>query len=127
MCGQVRYRLTAEPESSTVCYCGDCRKAAGSQSVAWVTVPAAAYQVVSGEPARFESSLNVLRTFCGRCGTSLTYQNTKHGNSIDVTAASLEDPGAFPPSGLVYASQKLPWDACLALPVVHDVKPHKKP
>lgn len=39
MCGEIRYKLTCEPIYSTMCHCADCRRAAGAQAVAWVTVP----------------------------------------------------------------------------------------
>ena len=84
------------------------------------------FHVVKGEPARYGSSPVVFRSFCGPCGTSLVYQNTKHGNSIDITTASLDVPAELPPTGIVFAGQKPSWDACPNLPVVHDLKPGKK-
>jgi len=58
----------------------------------------------------------VVRTFCGNCGTSLTYQNIKRGSEIDITTASLDDPEKFPPRKLVFADEKLNWDIHLDLP-----------
>jgi hypothetical protein len=108
-CGEVRYRLSKEPRSSVVCHCADCRRASGAQSVAWVTVPVEAFEWTAGEPARFASSPPVERTFCGRCGTSLTYTHTNRAKDIDITTASLDDPEAFPPTKAVFADRKLSW------------------
>jgi hypothetical protein len=85
MCGAIRCRATEPPCVSTVCHCQDCRRGAGAQSVAWVTFPAESFAFIQGEPARFRSSPPVERTFCGRCGTSLTYQNADRGHEIDIT------------------------------------------
>jgi hypothetical protein len=108
-CGEVRYRFRGAPLHSTVCHCVDCRRAAGAQSVAWVTAPAAAFGWTKGEPARFRSSPPVERTFCGRCGASLTYTHSRRANDIDITTATLDDPEAFPPTKDVFAEQKLSW------------------
>jgi hypothetical protein len=108
-CGQVRYRATGELLHSTVCHCADCRRAAGAQAVAWITVPVESFSFTAGEPVRFGSSPPVVRTFCGRCGTSLTYQHDDRPNEIDITTGSLDDPEAFPPTKQVFEEQKLSW------------------
>jgi hypothetical protein len=108
-CGAVRYRATLPPRISTICHCADCRRSAGAQSVAWVTFPAASFAWVGEAPAEHASSPGVLRTFCGACGTSLTYRSDERPEEIDVTTASLDDPEAYPPSKHVFPEQKLSW------------------
>jgi hypothetical protein len=109
MCGAVRYRASEPPRISTVCHCADCRRGAGAQSVAWVTFPTESFAFTHGEPARFHSSPPVEHTFCGRCGTSLTYRSEERSHEIDVTTGSLDDPEAFPPTKEVFPEQKLSW------------------
>lgn len=108
-CGAVRYRVERPPRVSTICHCEDCRRAAGAQSVAWVTFPAAGFAWVASAATEHASSAGVIRTFCGRCGTSLTYVSEARADEIDVTTASLDDPEAFPPVKPVFAEQKLSW------------------
>ncbi len=75
----------------------------GSVVTAWAHLAAADFELTRGEPVRFESSPGITRTFCGRCGTSLTYHYAG-GNGdgetsrVDVTSATLDDPEAFPPT-----------------------------
>jgi hypothetical protein len=109
MCGAIRYRAAEPPRISTICHCEDCRRGAGAQSVAWVTFSAESLTFIQGEPGRFRSSPPVERTFCGRCGTSLTYQSEERSHEIDVTTGSLDDPEAFPPTKAVFPEQKLSW------------------
>ena len=109
MCGAVRYRGNEPPRISTVCHCEDCRRGAGAQSVAWVTFPAESFTFVQGQPETFRSSPPVERTFCGRCGTSLTYWSEERSHEIDVTTGSLDDPESFPPTKQVFPEQKLSW------------------
>ena len=95
-CGAVQFLAKAEPKRVATCYCEDCTHAVGSELTAWALFPADSFQFTSGEPTRFESSPGVTRTFCGRCGTSLTY-HYKDGSQVDVATAALDDRKAFPP------------------------------
>ena len=109
LCGAVRYRIDGEPISSGTCFCRTCRKASAAALVPWIHVAAASFAFTAGRPIEFKSSPPVTRTFCGRCGTPLTYRTESYGPKIDVTTCSLDDPEAFPPIGHVWASHKLSW------------------
>lgn len=84
-CGRTRYRGSEEPTRSAVCHRVSCRRTSGAPSVAWLTFPYRGLSFVSGEPADFRSSDGVSRTFCGGCGTSLTYRYDGDPDHIDVT------------------------------------------
>ena len=108
-CDAVRYQLTSEPISATMCHCSDCRKAAGAQAVAWVTVKNEHFSWIDGEPRRYGSSPGVERTFCPQCGTSLTYRSEDRDHETDVTTGSLDDPVAYPPTQDYFNRDRLPW------------------
>lgn len=110
-CGQVRYEAEAQPFQETVCHCADCRRIVGAASVAWFTVPLAAFRFTAGEPSNFRSSAHATRRFCGVCGTSLTFERDDLSDEIDVTIASLDDPDAVPPKDHTHAAGKLSWTA----------------
>src|SRR5215204_1232687 len=74
----------------------------GRSSVAWLNFPSRDFSLVSGEPTRYRSSVDVSRTFCGQCGTTLTYRNDGNPDSVFVTAGSLDDPDEFPPTHHVF-------------------------
>jgi hypothetical protein len=109
LCGAVRYRASGEAFHSTLCHCSSCRRAAGAPMVAWITVRDEEFVLTRGTPIRYRSSPAVVRTFCGACGTPLTYQHTSFPDEVDVTLASLDDPSASPPADHTWTSQKLPW------------------
>ena len=116
-CGKVRYEAAAEPFHETICHCADCRRIVGAASVAWFTVPRAAFRWTAGEPASFRSSAKATRRFCGTCGTSLTYEGETTPSDIDITTASLDDPDAVPPKDHTHAGSRLGWDKiCDGLP-----------
>src|SRR5687768_6547845 len=90
LCGKIRYRITGKPTNSMVCHCQTCRRTAGSPVVAWVTFPKARFQLSRGNPSEFHSTPSVRRTFCGGCGTPLTYEHEGSTGSIDITTCSLD-------------------------------------
>lgn len=109
LCGAVRYRIDAAPTTVMICHCATCRRAAGAQSVAWATVPAAGFAFTAGVPAGYASSTGVIRTHCATCGTSLTYR--RDGGAVDVTLASLDDPEALTPTYEGWLSHRVAWEA----------------
>jgi hypothetical protein len=110
LCGTIRYRITGLPVAQSLCHCRSCRLAAGAPSVAWIVVRRSEFMIVTGEPVRFRSSPSVVRTFCGKCGTPLTYQNDDSPGTIDVTTATLDLPEAFPPTREIWLEHKLAWE-----------------
>jgi len=109
ICGAIRYRVTGTPKNSMVCHCRSCRRVAASPVVAWVTFPAAQFELIKGRPTTFHSSKPVRRTFCAACGTPLTYEISDSAGFLDVTTCSLDDPEAFPPTHHSWLSHDLAW------------------
>ena len=110
-CGKVRFGVDGEPLGSAICHCESCRRASGAQSVAWLTFPFEEFLFVSGDPREYRSSPGVSRTFCESCGTSLTYRRDEEPDSIDVTTASLDQPGEFPPTRHIWLEDKVAWES----------------
>lgn len=109
-CGAVRYETSEQVFDLTICHCPTCRRASGAPSVAWFSVAQPEFQVISGTPARFRSSLHVTRTFCAECGTPLTYQHEDTPQEIGVTICSLDDPEALRPQNHTFVHYRLGWD-----------------
>jgi hypothetical protein len=109
LCGAVRYRATGAPRYATSCHCPTCRRASGAPFVAWATFPRGEVVFERGEPAGYESSPGVERTFCRRCGTPLTYRRLDRPDEIDVTIGSLDDPDAIAPTDHTWTRHQLRW------------------
>jgi hypothetical protein len=114
LCGAVRYRAADAPRVSVVCHCRSCRVAAGGTSVAWVTVPLAGFAFEGEAPERFASSPGVERTFCGRCGASLTYAHEGRPAEIDITTVTLDEPEAFAPTKEIFTAERVSWSTPVA-------------
>jgi hypothetical protein len=120
----VRYRVEGEPLSSGTCHCRTCRKAASAPNLPYAAFPIERFAITDGQPVEFHSSPPVTRSFCGRCGSPLTYRSDEHPGKIDIMTASLDDPDALPPAEHLWVSHKLRWeviaDGAPAYPTTRD-------
>src|SRR6516225_2044071 len=82
-CGAIRYCVSGSPTNKMVCHCKSCRRVAGAPVVAWLTFPRTQFEFLRGQPAAFNSSDPVRRTFCPACGTPLTYEHVDDRASVD--------------------------------------------
>ena len=124
---QVRYEADGTPFHETTCYCMSCRRAVGAASVAWFSVERTTFRWIGAAPASFRSSAKVTRRFCGRCGTSLSYESDDYPGEIDITIASLDDPAALPPKDHTREASKLPWvRICDDLPAYPASRPGRR-
>lgn len=111
LCGAVRYRLSEAPSSSGICHCETCRRASSAPNLPYAGVALSAYAVTQGTPVLYRSSARVLRSFCGACGSPLTYFLEDKPDKIDVMTVSLDTPEAFPPTEHVWVGEKLSWES----------------
>ena len=109
-CGNVRYRITGDPDWSAHCHCTDCRLAIGAPFTSWIGVKAENFEVTKGEIAYRESSPENFRGYCKDCGTSLNMIAEKGWpGQVSLTAPSLDDPTIAHPTAHVWVSEQLPW------------------
>lgn len=107
-CGAVRYHAGAMLDTSHICHCRMCQKAAGNYFAALIGIPKDALSWTRGTPATFKSSDQVERGFCQACGTPLYYDyaSSKH---LSVTTGSLDNPADFPPRVQFGVEGRMPW------------------
>lgn len=110
LCGAVRYRIEGEPLSSGVCHCESCRRTASAPRLPFLGVRSAGFRYTEGAPVDYASSPSVTRSFCGRCGSPLTYRRHDAPDALDIMTVSLDDPNAIPPTFHVWTSEALAWD-----------------
>ena len=102
-CGKVRLRARGPTLHQANCHCANCRRAAGAQAVAWITVKLSEFAWKSGQPKRYKTDTGAYRTFCDSC------ENDERPNEIDITTGSLDEPEHFPPNRDVFPEEKLSW------------------
>jgi len=114
LCGEVRYEVSGASVWKSICYCASCTRAAGAPATAWAGFDRSKFHVLKGDIEVYESSPGVLRGFCRRCGTSLTYQKDPKVlegalDDVYVLTRTLDDPGAYPPDEHVHYDERVSW------------------
>ena len=109
LCGAVRYRAEGPPLAVVHCHCASCRRAAGAPVVTWAIFPRARFTLTAGEPVRHASSPAVARSFCGRCGSPLTYETDRRPDQVDVTVGTLDRPEGVAPTAHVWTAERVTW------------------
>ena len=109
LCGAVRYEILNAPEFVEYCHCRTCRKAVGAPVVTWALVAREDFKLSQGILKAYASSDGVERTFCPRCGTSMTYYAVNDPQRLVVSTATLDDMDALPPDVHVWRSERVAW------------------
>ena len=115
LCKQVRYRITAAPIVTRICWCRLCQYLAAGSGTVNVCFPTSAI-TIEGEMKDYRSvaeSGNVMhRRFCPSCGTSLFSEAEIRPHLIFVRAGTLDDPEVAKPVATIWTSSAPSW-ACI--------------
>jgi hypothetical protein len=115
LCGSVRFRITAAPIVTRMCWCRLCQYLGAGSSTVNVCFPREAV-AVEGETRDYRSvadSGNVMhRRFCPKCGTPLFSEAEARPHLIFVRAGSLDDPEIAKPAATIWTSAAPTW-ACI--------------
>ena len=114
LCKQVRYRITAAPIVTRICWCRLCQYLASGSGTVNVCFPSNAI-TIEGEMKDYRSvadSGNVMhRRFCPSCGTSLFSEAEIRPHLIFVRAGTLDDPEIAKPATTIWTARAPTW-AC---------------
>ena len=105
-CGAVRFRVHGALGRASICHCRMCQKAFGGFFGPLVTVPKEGLEWTHEEPTYFQSSVNIDRGFCQRCGTPLTY---RYPGGLDIAIGAFDDRSDLAPQIQVNYAARLPW------------------
>ena len=109
LCGAVRYRALGAPKWIANCHCASCRRATGAPMATFAGFPAERFSYLAGAPVGFHSSPGVTRSFCGQCGTPLTYEGARWPGEVHVLVGTLDRPEDFAPTHDAFVEEQLPW------------------
>lgn len=106
-CGAVGVRARGEPEGVIYCHCGDCRRTSGAPVSLFVGYRTEQVETGPGVPKVYRSSPGVNRSFCGDCGTPLSYDDERLPGEVYVPVGVFYDPETFEPEAHNWVSQRL--------------------
>lgn len=108
-CGSVRLRASGRPSAVIYCHCVDCRRSSGAPVSLFAGYRTDQVEIERGAPKVYASSPGIGRSFCGECGTPLSYEDERLEGEIYLHVGIFDDPEPFEPEVHNYVSQKLPW------------------
>lgn len=113
MCGAVRYEARGEPFWVGHCHCASCRRHTGAPVVTFVGFMTDQVRFTKGERRIYNSTPGVGRGFCGRCGTSLTWEGKSNlagrGAIVEFHIGTFDDPDAFVPTNHLFYPDRIAW------------------
>jgi hypothetical protein len=111
-CGELRYRINADPLIVHACHCRQCQRITGSAFVMNALVEKSEVETLSGVTAdcRFPGTSHTA-FFCPKCGTYVwsQYVGGRLASCWFVRVGTLDEPDRHPPDVHIYTSSKQPW------------------
>jgi hypothetical protein len=115
LCGAIRYRATAAPIVTRVCWCRLCQYLGAGSGTVNACFPTEAV-TIAGDLADFQSIADsgskMHRRFCRVCGTQLFSEAESRPHLIFVRAGTLDDPEVAVPAATIWTAQAPTW-ACI--------------
>jgi hypothetical protein len=109
LCGAIRFRMTADPLWVAYCHCESCRRHTGSVVATFAGFAESTVSFSEGTPAVFESSPQVWRSFCGRCGSPISYRSTRFPGEVHFYIGVMDRPEQYLPQAHVHHGERVAW------------------
>ena len=115
-CGQVRFRVTAQPLLTMACHCTGCQRMTGGPYSLSAAIPAAGFAVTRGEPVIGGLHGHSQHYFCPHCMSWLFTRMPGMDFFVNIRPTLLDDPAWSAPFIEAWTSEKLPW---VSTPAAH--------
>lgn len=109
LCGSVTFEVELPVLSVVNCHCESCRRQCSAPMTTYIGVTDGQWQWTGEEPKLFRSSPGVERTFCGTCGSPMSFRSQAMSGTMHFYVAAMADPEAFAPALYVAHEEKLCW------------------
>jgi hypothetical protein len=132
-CGEVRYRLSAEPMFVHCCHCRWCQRETGSAFALNALVESERVRLLKGTPEAVDtpsaSGKGQIIVRCPRCRVAVWSHYAGLGKAVSfVRVGTLDEPDRVAPDIHIYTDSKQPWvvlpEGVPALPEYYSLKEH---
>ena len=107
-CGSVSFEISGEPVKVAYCHCESCRRSLGGIVTASAGFRPDQVVFTDKEPSAISTEYGVTRTFCGDCGSSVSYTRDA-SEFVFVYLGLFDDPNRFIPQVHMMYSEKAEW------------------
>jgi hypothetical protein len=110
-CGAVRYRIEGELFDTGWCHCRLCQRSSGAPAIAFSSARIADFDIeaVADRLRAWRSTSFGERQFCAVCGSLLTIRVDFQPETIDIAAATLDQPEIVRPEFHIFCKDALVW------------------
>ena len=112
LCGAIRYTATGDPIAKLACHCSDCQKQNGTAFSITAVYPDEAVSFtgkLTTYVGKGSSGGEVLRKFCGTCGSPVFSHPSVLKGLTMVKAGTLDDAKSFLPQAHAWVRSKHDW------------------
>lgn len=130
LCGACAYTIEGDPIVAAHCCCLDCQRASGAGHATGAMFSDENF-LLTGTPSEFglrsAAGDDVVRVFCGDCGSPLYTRHSGMEGFVIIAAGSLDDPDSLTPEMILFAGSRRGWDAFDATLPSHAAYPPEEP
>jgi hypothetical protein len=109
LCKAVSFEIDLPVQACVNCHCDSCRRQCSSPMTTYIGITDEHWRWTGQEPKIYKSSPGVERSFCGNCGTPISFRSEAMSGVMHLYVAAMEDPVQFEPTLHVSHEEKLPW------------------
>ena len=109
LCRAVTFVARGEPRWVAHCHCESCRRATSSAIATYAGYTMGNVAWTGERPAEYASSPGVIRRFCRKCGSPMSFEGERWPDEIHLFVPSFDDPESFRPACHVHVNEQLRW------------------
>lgn len=107
-CGAITFEANGKPIQVGHCHCESCRRYTGAVMLSYAGYRPDQILFTAAQPTKFTTDDGVTRRFCGRCGSSVSYE-IKHSEYLYLYLGLFDQPERLTPEVHMMYSEKIEW------------------
>lgn len=108
-CGAVKFEITGKSDWVGHCHCESCRRQSGSVMTTFAGFKHDQIVFTGAMPSRFSTDDGVTRSFCGQCGSPVSYQSGDRPDDIHLQLGLFDDLEQLVPQDHSFLEEKASW------------------
>ena len=107
LCGAARYEADVSNHETGNCHCSLCQKHTGSAFLTVTCISIEKFRWISKPVGECISSKAVIRRFCNKCGTPITWESSDYPDLANFGTGTLDDKGGLEISHEIYTANRM--------------------